>query len=190
MNKKIGILIESDFFEKEIMYYKEKFPSAGIEALFLSRLWGFGSLTFNGHETQLPLECRNSFESITDEELSMYSALIIPSGYVSDRLRYTEDVNKISPAAEFVKRAFADQTIIKGIICHGLWLLSPIAEVIRGRKITCHNNLIWDAKAYGAEYTDEDLVCDGDIVTARTGSHCELFAEKIIELVNQKTQRL
>lgn len=182
--KKIGILIESDFYEKEIMYYQEKFPQAGFETIFLSRLWGFDKLEFKGHETQMPFECSKSLENIPEEELNTFSAVIIPSGYVSDRLRYTEDINKISPAAEFVKRCFANKNMIKGVICHGLWLLSPICEVIKGRKVTCHNNLIWDAKAYGAEYTDEDLAIDNDLITARTGDHCEIFAEKIICIIN------
>ena len=49
--------------------------------------------------------------------------------------------------------------------------------------MTVHNNLIGDAKAYGATYVDEDLVVDGDLVTARTGGHCHLFARAIIDLV-------
>ena len=44
--KKIGILIESDFFEKEIFYYEHRFAEAGIELHWLSRLWGQPSLTF------------------------------------------------------------------------------------------------------------------------------------------------
>ncbi len=186
MRKKIGILIESDFYEKEIEYYKEKFPGAGYETVFLSRLWGFDSLTFKGHETQMPLECSNSFESISDEKLADFSAIIVPSGYVADRLRYSEDINKIPPAAGFIERAFAAGSVIKGIICHGLWLTAPVAGLIKDRKITCHNNLIWDARAYGAEYIDKDLVCDGDLVTARTGDHCEIFADKILSLIEEK----
>jgi protease I len=37
----------------------------------------------------------------------------------------------------------------------------------------------------GANYVDEDVVVDGDLVTARTGGHCHLFARKIIELLEQ-----
>ena len=38
--KKIGILIESDFYEKEIFYYEHRFAEEGIEVHWLSRLWG------------------------------------------------------------------------------------------------------------------------------------------------------
>ena len=65
-------------------------------------------------------------------------------------------------------------------------LTSPIKEVVKGRKLVCHNNLHGDAIAYGAEYTDADLVVDGDLVTARTGNHAHLFAAKIIEMIQNK----
>src|SRR3954454_13739596 len=163
--KKVGILLESDFYEKEIFYYEHRFPEEGMELHFLTRLWGQPSLTFRGHEEHYPFVCSESFENMSDEELRSYSAIIVPSAMVSDRLRYTEDVNKISPAAEFLKRAFAEKNILKGVICHGMWLVSPIAEVIKGRPVVCHNNLIADARNYGAIYTDQDVVVDGDLVT-------------------------
>ena len=181
--KKIGVLIESDYYEKEIFYYEQRFPEEGAELQFLSRLWGQPRLTFTGHEYQAPLECAGSFEGMSDEALRSYAAIIVPSAMVSDRLRYTEDVNAIPPATAFLKRAFAEPGIVKGIICHGLWLVAPAPELVRGRRVTVHNNLIGDAKAYGATYVDEDLVVDGDLVTARTGGHCHLFARAIIDLV-------
>jgi protease I len=181
--KKVAILIETDFYEKEIFYYQFRFAEEGIDAVFMSRLWGQKSLTFYGHELKAPLECSVSFEDMSDDELANYSAVIVPAGYTADRLRYTEDVTKLPPASVFMKRAFANKNIIKGIICHGMWLMSPVAEVIKGRKAVVHNNLLGDAKNYGLEYVDRDVVVDGDFVTARTGGHCGLFANKIISMI-------
>jgi protease I len=184
VSKKIGVLMEADYYEKEIFYYEHRFPEDGFELHFLSRLWGQNALTFTGHEWKVPFEVRESFENMSDDELRSYSAIIVPSGIVADRLRYTEDVNKIPPATEFLKRAFAEKGIIKGIICHGMWLVAPATELVRGRRVVVHNNLIGDAKAYGAIYTDQDVVVDGDLVTGRTGGHCHLFARRIIEMLS------
>jgi protease I len=181
--KRIAVLMESDFYEKEIFYYEHRFPEEGAELHFLTRMWGQPSLTFKGHENHYPFEVRESFEDMSDAVLRSFAAIIVPSGIVSDRLRYTEDPARISPAAEFLRRAFAEKSIIKGIICHGLWLVSPIAEVIRGRPLTCHNNLIADARNYGALYVDEDVVVDDDLVTARTGGHCHLLARTLIDII-------
>ena len=182
--KKVAVLIESDFYEKEIFYYEHRFPEEGMEVHFLSRLWGQPRITFKGHEEHYPFECHESFENMSDAELRSYSAVIVPSGIVSDRLRWTEDIHKLPPAVEFLKRAFAEKNMIKGIICHGLWLVSPVPELVRGRHIVAHNNLLGDVKNYGAIYEDKDVVVDGDLVTGRTGGHCHLFARKIIDMIS------
>jgi protease I len=178
---KIAILVESDYYEHEIWYYQFRFREAGIEAHFMSRLWGQPSITFKGHEHQAPLEVSMSFENMSDADLASYSAVIVPSGYVSDRLRYTEDLSKVPPATAFLQRAFANKSIIKGIICHGLWLVAPDASLVRDRRLTCHPNLHGDARADGAKFVDEDVVEDGDLVTARTGNHAHLLAKTIIK---------
>ncbi len=193
--KKIGIFIESDFFENEIFYYEFRFAEEGAEVHFFSRMWGNPQIKFEGHELKAPFYCQESFENMSDEELCSYDAIIVPSGMVSDRLRYTEDVNKVPPASTLLARAFANKKILKGIICHGLWLCAPVVSVLRNRKLVCHNNLHGDALAYGAEYIDRDVVVDGDLVTARTGKHCHMFAKQIVEMLataspTQKTEKL
>lgn len=182
--KKIAILIEGDYYEPEIFYYQRRFAEEGAEVHFLTRLWGQQSLTFLGHEYRAPFECRESFEGIDDETLRSFAAVIVPSGMVSDRLRYTDDLSKLPPATEFLKRAFAEPSILKGIICHGMWLVAPAPELVRGRRVVVHNNLHGDARNMGAIFTDQDVVVDGDLVTGRSGGHCHLFAKQIIEMLS------
>jgi protease I len=184
--KKIGVLFEGDYYENEIFYYKLRFPEEGAALHFLTRLWGQPKITFYGHEYKIPMECSETFENMSDTELKSYDAIIVPAGVVADRLRYTEDINKLPPACEFMKRIFKEKQIIKGIICHGMWLLSPVPELVKGRRVVVHNNLLGDAKNMGAIYVNEDVVVDGDLVTARTGGHCNLFAKKIIEMIADK----
>lgn len=184
--KKVAVLMEGDFYENEIFYYQLRFPEDGIEVRFLTRLWGQPQITFLGHEHRAPFVCRDSFENMSDTELTGYAAVIVPAGMVADRLRYTDDVGKIPPATEFLKRAFANKNILKGIVCHGLWLLAPAPELVRGRKVVVHNNLLGDARNMGAIYVNEDVVVDDDLVTGRSGGHCNVFAKKIIELIKRR----
>lgn len=181
--KKIGILLESDFYEPEIFYYQFRFPEEGYETVFLTRLWGNDRLTFTGHEFQAPMDCGESFESIQDSDLASFAAVIVPAGMVADRLRYTEDIHQLPPACQFMKRIFSHPSIIKGIICHGMWLLSPVPELIKGRKAVVHNNLLGDLKNMGGIYVNNDIVVDGDLVTGRTGGHCNLFAREILHQI-------
>ena len=184
--KKIAVLIESDYYEPEIAYYQHRFAEEGAELHLMSRLWGQPSLTFFGHEYKAPLQCEESFEHISDEQLHSFAAVIVPSGQVADRLRYTDDISKLPPATEFLQRAFTDTSILKGIICHGLWLVAPAPDLVRGRPVVSHNNLFGDVRNMGAIYTDQDVVVDGDLVTGRSGPLCHLFARKIIDMLSEK----
>ncbi|MFD0520079.1 DJ-1/PfpI family protein [Paractinoplanes durhamensis] len=186
--KKIGILLESDFYEHEIWYYRYRFPEEGAEVHFLTRMWGQPSLTFTGHEYKAPFVCTESFENMSDEELRSYSALIIPSAMVSDRLRYSENLAELPPATDLMRRAFAEPGIVKGIICHGLWLMSRVPELIRGRRLVCHPNLYGDALNMGARYEDADVVVDDDLVTGRTGAQAGAFARTLIEQVASRSR--
>ncbi|MBO3742739.1 DJ-1/PfpI family protein [Actinoplanes flavus] len=181
--RRIAILVESDFYEHEIWYYSYRFPEEGAELHFLTRLWGQESITFTGHEYKAPFVCAESFENMDDDTLRSYSAIIVPSAMVADRLRYSEDLAKLPPATDFVRRAFAEPHIVKGIICHGLWLLSRTPELVRGRRLTCHPNLYGDALNMGARYVDADVVVDDDLVTGRTGAQAGQFARTVISEV-------
>jgi protease I len=186
--KKIGILIEGDYYEPEIWYYKHRFAEEGVDLHFLTRMWGQTSAVmaagFKGHEYKIPFDGYvESFEDMDDETLRSYAAIIVPAGMVSDRLRYTEDINKLPPATVFLKRAFAEKSILKGIICHGMWLAAPAPEMVLGRRAVVHNNLLGDARNMGILYVDQDVVVDGDLVTGRTGGHCHQFARMIIDIL-------
>ncbi|SDC90570.1 DJ-1/PfpI family protein [Actinokineospora iranica] len=187
--KRIGILMESDYVEAEIAYYLMRFAEEGAEVELLTRLWGSESQTFTGHEHRAPITVTGDLEKLDYDELSRFSALIVPSGMVSDRLRYAEDVARPAPAVEVMRRAFRLPNLIKAFSCHGLLLLSAVPELVRGRAVTCHNNLVGDVRNMGAFYTDQDVVVDGpDLVTSRTVEQCNLLARTVIERLAARTR--
>ena len=180
--KKIGILLENRFIDQEIIYYSHRFDEEGATTEFLTRLWGQPQLTFKGIELGMEITVDKSFEEIDDNELGTYSAIIVPAGMVADMLRYAEKPGDLAPAVQFMKRAMANKSIIKAAICHALWIFDPIPEVIRGRNVTCHNNIIGSVKNTGANYVDQDVVIDDDLITVRTGG---MFAKLARTLINE-----
>ena len=185
----IAILLESDYVEPELHYYQHRFAEEGATVRYLTRLWGNDSLTFTGHEFRLPITVDEDLETLDDTALATLDALIVPSGMVSDRLRYTENPAQLAPAVRLLRRAFEMPSVLKGIICHGMWLVSPIPETVRGRRVTSHINLLGDVRNMGAVYTDQDVVVDRDLVTARSADHCHLFARTVIDLVAARSAR-
>jgi protease I len=183
----VAILMESDYVEPEIDYYERRFAEEGARVEWLTRLWGRPSITFTGHEYGRPATVDGDLEAVDDERLRGFDALIVPSGMVSDRLRYPGTADGTAPAVRLLRRAFAEPSVLKGIICHGMWLASPIPEVVRGRAVTCHHNLISDVRNMGAVYADQDVVVSGDLVTGRSADVCHLFARTLIDLLVART---
>jgi protease I len=62
-----------------------------------------------------------------------------------------------------------------------MWLVAPAPELVRGRRVTAHNNLHGDVRNMGAVYVDADVVDDGDLITGRTGAQAADFARTIID---------
>ena len=122
-----------------------------MELHLITRLWGQPRITFHGHEYKRPVRGRRVFENMSDEELRTYAAMIVPSAMVSDRLRYTEDVNVLPPATVFLTRAFAEKDIVKGIICHGMWLVAPMPELVRGRPVVVPQQPAWRHREHGRD---------------------------------------
>ncbi len=188
MGKKIGILLENRFIDKEIQFYMEYFPKAGFDLHFLTRLWGQESLTFHGMEENTRMDVKESFEMLSKDDLKEYAAIIMPAGYVADYLLYDEEPKKKSPAVLFLESVMGEGSIVKGFICHALWVAGPSREVMKGRKVTCHNNIISHVENAGMVYEDKDICIDGDLVTARTGADYKVFADAIVKKIMQQKE--
>jgi protease I len=182
--RKVGVLMESDFVEDEIAYYRRRFAEEGAEVELYSRLWGQRSLTFTGHDHRAPVTVEADLSELGYDELATLSALVVPSGQVADRLRYSENVERPAPALELMRRAFRLPHLVKAFSCHGLMLMSAAGDLVRDRHLTCHNNLVGDVRNMGAVYLNRDVVVDGDLVTTRTVDECHLLARTVIELVD------
>jgi protease I len=186
MRKKIGILIENRFIEREIYYYQARFAEEGYEVVLLTRLWNQPQLTFKGLELGAEITANNSFEYLTENELSEYAAIIAPAGYVLDYLLYSEKPCTVSPAAKFIECIMKDKNIVKGFICHSLWLAAPVKDVFKNRVVTCHNNIISHVKNAGMTYVDRDIRDDEDLITARTGGDYPQFVRSLLEKIRIK----
>ncbi|WP_211245959.1 DJ-1/PfpI family protein [Actinomadura oligospora] len=182
--KRIAVLMESDYVEDEVSYYQRRFAEEGARVDLVTRLWGNESLTFTGHEHRAPLTVSGDLERLDYGALARLSALVVPSGMVADRLRYSENLAVGAPAVELMRRAFRLPNLVKAFSCHGLLLVSAAPELVRDRAVTCHNNLVGDVRNMGACYRDEDVVVDGDLVTGRSVDQCHLLARKVIELLS------
>lgn len=101
-----------------------------------------------------------------------WDALVIPGGRGPDRAR------RYMEAVELVKD-LVTSGVPTAAICHGPQLLIS-AGVVRGRRVTGYWGIRDDLINAGAVYVDEDVVVDGNLVTAR---HTTFVAEWMREFV-------
>jgi protease I len=104
-----------------------------------------------------------------------FDALLIPGGYSPDKLRAHEEA--VTFARDFVesgKPVFA--------ICHAPQLLIT-ADVLKGRRVTGWKSIIQDIKNAGAEFMDQQVVKDGNLVSSREPSDLPAFIGASLEML-------
>ncbi|MDZ8185031.1 MAG: DJ-1/PfpI family protein [Nostoc sp. ChiSLP02] len=195
--KKIAVLLESEFIPEEIEAYQKRFSELKATVHLMSRLWDQPSVRFFSDEdtgnTPRTIDVDIDFQNV---DVNDYAAVIMSANYTSVRLRYFEPPTgqpisgeqvRTSPAVQFYAKAMANPKIIKGALCHGLWIVTPIPELLKGRKVICHEVVLADIINAGAVYTTSPtgVVVDGDLVTGRSKHEVEPFIDAITEQIQQ-----
>lgn len=202
--KKIAVLVETEYIPEEIAAYQTKFPELGATVHLMSRLWGNSSVRFvsDVNEVGKELQYLDVYMDFQNVDINDYAAVIMAANYTSVRLRYFQppagqsisaQQTKTAPAVQFFAKAMHNPKIIKGFLCHGLWILTPMPELLKGRKVICHEVVLADIANAGAIYVPppadskpndpRNIVIDGDIVTGRAGHDVEAFIEAIANLI-------
>jgi protease I len=106
-----------------------------------------------------------------------YDALVIPGGGSPEQLR-------INDAAVAFTRDFVASGKPVASICHGPQLLIS-AEAIRGKTVTSVATIRDDVKNAGANYVDEPIVTDGNLITSRVPKDLPQFNEAVAESLSK-----
>jgi len=115
--------------------------------------------------------------SFADVNADDYDLLVLPGGKGPEIVRLEPE------AIAITKKMFeADKTLAS--ICHGVQVLIS-ADVIRGKRVTCWPALRDDAKAAGADYVDEEVVVDGNLITSRCPDDLPAFCREIFAAIGQ-----
>jgi protease I len=98
---------------------------------------------------------------------------LIPGGYSPDRLRVSEH------AVTFV-RDFVNSGKPVFAICHAAQLLIT-AQVLQGRTVTGWKSIVQDIKNAGANFVDQEVVEDGNLITSRNPQDIPAFVERSLK---------
>ncbi|MDB5935030.1 MAG: glutamine amidotransferase [Massilia sp.] len=101
-----------------------------------------------------------------------YDALVLPGGVANP------DMLRLSPESIAFIREFAESDKPLAAICHGPWTLID-AGVANSKHMTSWPSLQVDLRNAGAEWTDDEVVIDGRLITSRKPDDLPAFNEAI-----------
>lgn len=190
--KKVAVLVETEYIPEEVNYYQTFFSQKGAQVDFLTQLWGKPErvLVSDVDSEDKPLQRMVVKKEIADANPNDYAIVLCAANYVACRLREIPPMGSLadpslvrSPAAvRFMAGAMMNPQIVKGALCHALWILTPVPELLKDRKVICHTVVLADVLNAGGIYVPDPMhvVVDRDLVTARSAADLELYTETLL----------
>ena len=103
--------------------------------------------------------------------------VVVPGGYAPDRIRQHRSALDLVRAVGEAGRAV-------GFICHAGWV--PIsAGLLKGRKVTSFVGIRDDMINAGADWVDQDVVVDKNMVSSRTPDDLPVFMPALIQAIER-----
>jgi protease I len=109
-----------------------------------------------------------------------YDALVLPGGVMNP------DALRMQPEAVAFVKSFFDAGKPVGAICHGPWTVIE-SGAAKGHRMTSWPSLKTDIRNAGADWVDQEVVVDANLVTSRKPDDIPAFNREIIKLFSQST---
>lgn len=168
--KKIAILIEQTYEDLEAWYPYLRLKEAGAETFFVAS----EKKEYTGKHGY-PVIPQFSIDQVSNRE---FDAIVIPGGFAPDYMR------RVPAMVELVKRIYDEKKVVAAI-CHGGWMLVS-AGILKGKTATSFFAIKDDMVNAGAEWVDEEVVRDGNVITSRKPEDLPIFCRTIIETLVPK----
>ncbi len=168
--KPIAILVEEQYQVLEVWYPWLRLREEGFDVRFI----GSGSAPQYGSKEGYPVTADDAVTQVKAED---FSGVVIPGGFAPDFMR------RVPRVAEFIRELHDNGGVIASI-CHGGWMLVS-AGILKGRRATSFFAIKDDLIAAGAEWVDEEVVVDGNLITSRKPEDLTAFTVEMIKLLKQ-----
>ena len=165
----IAILVEDGFEDSELTVPLKYMKATGAR------------VTVVGTDSAKSYRSKSGKKTVTAEvaadsvKLDDLEAIIIPGGYAPDRMRLHQSM------IDLVRKAH-DLGKVIAAVCHGPQLLIS-ADIVRGRRLTSWPSIAVDLKNAGADWVDDAVVQDGNIITSRRPADIPMFNKRVIEAI-------
>ena len=126
-------------------------------------------------ETYAGKPCTEVTVDVNADQVSAsdFDGIVIPGGYAPDKMRRFPKMVKI------VKDLHEAGKVVAAI-CHAGWMLAS-AEILQGKSVTSVSAIKDDLVHAGANWVDQEVVIDGNLITSRTPDDLPAFMRAIIK---------
>lgn len=162
------ILVENLYEDLELWYPYLRLKEAGADIQIAGPEAGVIYNAKHGYPAK-------SEVGVDDLDPANLDVLIIPGGYAPDHMRRHQSM------VELVRKAF-DNSAVVGFICHGGWL-AVSAGIVSGKRCTSFFAIKDDMVNAGAQWYNEEVVQDGNLVSSRTPKDLPAFCSTILQLL-------
>jgi protease I len=164
--KRIAILAENMYQEMELWVPFYRFKEEGAEVKVIGASGAKSYTSKLGYPVTVDVQA----DQVKAVE---FDAVVVPGGYAPDMMRR-------HPAMVALVRDAAQQGKVVAAICHAGWMLVS-AGVLKGRKATSFFSIKDDLIAAGANWVDEEVVVDGNLITSRKPDDLPAFCRAIVQ---------
>lgn len=161
------VLVGEDFEDSEFFYPYYRLLEAGLAV----DVAGIRKGPVNGKHGY---SCEAAL-SFADAARKKYDLLVIPGGKGPESVR-------LDKAAVGIAHEMVTGGNLVAAICHGPQVLIS-ADVVRGRKATCWAGIQDDLKQAGAQYLDQEVVVDGNLITSRSPADLPAFCRELFKMI-------
>ena len=172
--KNVAFLVAPEGVERvELLEPWDAVVDSGHEAVLLSTSDGEVQ-TFDHLDKADRRPVDRVVSSTTPED---YDVLVLPGGVANPDMLRTDD-----DAVAFVRDFVASGKPVAAI-CHAPWILAE-AGCVKDRRLTSWPSLRTDLVNAGANWVDERLVIDGNLITSRKPDDLPAFVSALLEAVH------
>jgi protease I len=164
--KKVVLLAENNYEDMELWVPSFRLKEEGAEVTIVGTGSGQAYTSKHGYPVQVDKEAK-------EIDMSKYDGVVIPGGYAPDLMRRYPEMVRI------VREAHQKGKVIAAI-CHAGWMLVS-AGILKGKKVTGFFAIKDDLVNAGANYVDEEVVRDGNLITSRKPDDLPAFCREMIE---------
>lgn len=170
---KVAFIMDNMFEDSEFRVPYDRIKEAGHQPVIIGLEAGKKLEGKKGKET---VETEQAIAEVSPDD---FAAVVIPGGYSPDLIRTNEAM------VSFVKNTF-ESGHPTAAICHAGWMLAE-AGIVNGKRVTSWPSIRTDLVNAGADWVDEEVVEDGNMITSRKPDDLEAFSKTILVQLEQQS---